>query len=123
MEFHCNFCERPRAEVTSLVPGPRIYICDACVLRCMDLAAGSGKESDGIRLVMGGPSSPEPRATCRFCKKAYREVRLAFEHEESGIGTNSICADCIGLSIHMLADASGGVWKKRIRLSRELSGE
>src|SRR5262249_35711448 len=29
-DFHCSFCGRARADVKSLISGPRVFICDAC---------------------------------------------------------------------------------------------
>jgi ATP-dependent protease Clp ATPase subunit len=29
--LHCSFCRKNESEVTKLVAGPRVYICDECV--------------------------------------------------------------------------------------------
>jgi ATP-dependent Clp protease ATP-binding subunit ClpX len=37
--LRCSFCRRPDKDVTKLVAGPRVYICDRCaheVIRIMD---------------------------------------------------------------------------------------
>jgi hypothetical protein len=31
-EFVCSFCDRPRREVAKLISGPRVFICDSCVV-------------------------------------------------------------------------------------------
>ena len=35
----CSFCGRSEHEVTSLVAGPRVYICDACIDTCSAIVA------------------------------------------------------------------------------------
>jgi hypothetical protein len=30
-EFCCSFCDKHRREVTKLISGPRVFICDGCV--------------------------------------------------------------------------------------------
>jgi ClpX C4-type zinc finger len=36
----CSFCLRPNTEVGTLVSGPGVYICDACVDICADVIRG-----------------------------------------------------------------------------------
>lgn len=36
-EQRCSFCGRPSAEVSRLIAGPGIYICDGCVNLCVEL--------------------------------------------------------------------------------------
>lgn len=35
----CSFCGRSEHEVTNLVAGPRVYICDACIEACTAIIA------------------------------------------------------------------------------------
>ena len=35
----CSFCGRSEHEVTNLVAGPQVYICDACVDMCSAIIA------------------------------------------------------------------------------------
>lgn len=37
---HCSFCGRPAAEVSKLIAGPGVYICDDCVAKCNQILAG-----------------------------------------------------------------------------------
>ena len=48
----CSFCGKNAAEVSKLVAGPKVYICDACV------ATASRIMSD-----LGGETSPQPLPT------------------------------------------------------------
>ena len=52
-EFHCSFCGKQRREVRKLISGPRVFICDECVMRCNDILA---KEDAAER-----PKYPPPR--------------------------------------------------------------
>lgn len=36
-EQRCSFCGRPSAEVTRLIAGPGIYICEGCVNLCVEV--------------------------------------------------------------------------------------
>jgi ATP-dependent Clp protease ATP-binding subunit ClpX len=35
----CSFCGRSEDEVTNLVAGPRVYICDSCIDTCSAIIA------------------------------------------------------------------------------------
>ena len=35
----CSFCGRSENEVSKLVAGPRVYICDACIDACSAIVA------------------------------------------------------------------------------------
>jgi ATP-dependent protease Clp ATPase subunit len=39
--LRCSFCYRTEDQVAKLVAGPRVYICDACARRAIELMAGS----------------------------------------------------------------------------------
>ena len=44
-QLRCSFCGKKDAEVSKLVAGPRVYICDACVAtasRLMDDSSNDG---------------------------------------------------------------------------------
>jgi ribosomal protein L37AE/L43A len=34
-ELHCSFCGRQADQVERLVAGPSVYICDACINKCV----------------------------------------------------------------------------------------
>jgi ATP-dependent protease Clp ATPase subunit len=44
-DFHCSFCGKRRREVTRLISGPRVFICNECVGLCREIL---------------GPRPPEP---------------------------------------------------------------
>ncbi|PXX70986.1 ClpX C4-type zinc finger protein [Nocardia tenerifensis] len=38
---HCSFCRRPNTEVSTLVAGPGVFICDDCVTIAAQIVAGA----------------------------------------------------------------------------------
>lgn len=83
----CSFCRAPREEVRSLVLGPSISICDACV-------------RVGMQILLGGTAEPVPLDTaCSFCTKARREVHVLIP----GPAVN-ICDECMQLCGDILAE-------------------
>ncbi|HKS98325.1 MAG TPA: ClpX C4-type zinc finger protein [Rugosimonospora sp.] len=40
MDAICSFCLKPNTEVTTLVAGPGVYICDGCVALCVQVIDG-----------------------------------------------------------------------------------
>ena len=44
-EIRCSFCGKTQDEVTQLVEGPGVYICDNCIEFCSDLLFDS---EDGL---------------------------------------------------------------------------
>ena len=48
-EMRCSFCGRPHTEVAKLIAGPGIYICDACVDKCVAIL-GEGAPAEPASL-------------------------------------------------------------------------
>jgi ATP-dependent Clp protease ATP-binding subunit ClpX len=48
----CSFCGKSAAEVSKLVAGPRVYICDTCVATASRIMS----DSDGTRSELSLPS-------------------------------------------------------------------
>lgn len=48
-ETRCSFCAKQEREVSKIIAGPGIYICDGCVARCNDILA-RGEQVDRPRL-------------------------------------------------------------------------
>jgi hypothetical protein len=63
-QLRCSFCGKKDAEVSKLVAGPRVFICDECV------AVAS-------RLMEGGPpdDSPPPKAAPTLWRKLSARAR------------------------------------------------
>jgi hypothetical protein len=89
----CTFCGRPPSEVSKLIAGPNVYICDSCV----GLAEG----------VLGGGGDANPsafpaarrraRARCSFCAKRRHDQRPLF-----GGPAACVCGDCLRLCREIL---------------------
>jgi hypothetical protein len=72
-KLRCSFCKKTDAEVSKLVAGPRVFICDECV------AVAS-------RLMEGPPAPPAPaHPSLRTSIASYVRRRLL------GIGTRTSC--------------------------------
>lgn len=42
--LHCSFCLRSARDVTKLIGGPGVYICDGCVDLCNRILAEEGNQ-------------------------------------------------------------------------------
>jgi hypothetical protein len=94
----CTFCGRPPSEVSKLISGPNVFICDSCVTlaeRC--LSRSPGETACGVlALAEGG------RASCSFCGKRRSDGRPIV------IGpTSNACNACIALCRQILEDCGG----------------
>jgi ClpX C4-type zinc finger len=79
----CSFCDRGRAEVAQLIAGPGMHaICDACVLRAVELLDREGSER----------ARDQP---CSFCQRA--PGRFAS-------GRAAMCDTCIALCVDILIE-------------------
>jgi hypothetical protein len=76
----CSFCGRKRAEVSTLVAGPGVYICSECITAFSQMSASKGHTSDS------------PAAICSFCGKQVSEVERLIQ----GSGA-CICDGCLGV--------------------------
>jgi ClpX C4-type zinc finger len=54
----CSFCGKSAAEVSKLVAGPKVYICDACVAIASRIIDDSG-----------GPTPQSPSASTTFWRR------------------------------------------------------
>ena len=97
--FRCSFCNKSQKEVSRLIPGPSVYICNECVDICIEIIADDAlsqaqqsmhtpvQEHDNIS-VAGGPCSmcyvltpanqclliPERGQLCPACLEAIRSA-------------------------------------------------
>jgi len=81
----CSACGRMKAEVTQMVAGPHVYLCDGCVAQA------------ARQLSLRQP--PPERVRCRFCRQLHAEVAL------TAVGSVTVCADCVGLMESILTEA------------------
>jgi ATP-dependent protease Clp ATPase subunit len=117
LDFRCDFCGRARDAVIKLISGPRVFVCDACVLTFVELAtdgAATPREPPvTIELAESGRAATST-ASCSFCGKLPRETRFRFEQEHEHGGRRVICDECVSLCIDILAESLGGAWDGRV---------
>ena len=104
MKFACDFCGQAKEAVRYLISGPRVFVCDGCVTRFIELAQEDGAAPDptsAIKLLQGGA-----RPSCSFCGKSARETRFSYV----GAHGQVICNECVGLCIDILAEQFAETW-------------
>jgi hypothetical protein len=98
-ELFCSFCGRSDTEVTKLIAGPGVYICDGCVALVCQVAE-EGAPLDTLL----APIEPLPtgsRLKCSFCAKPNSRVSAVVAANRL-----AICPDCIQLCGEVLAAAT-----------------
>jgi len=83
----CTFCQRPPGEVSKLIAGPNVYICDACVAAGEETLSGAMRRGGSSSAARGGG-----KGRCSFCGKR-KEVFAA---------TARVCAGCLALCREIL---------------------
>jgi ClpX C4-type zinc finger len=105
----CSFCGRPRDVCAKLIAGPRVFICDRCMVQATRLAAGAAVEGQAE-----GPMRLEPpgsQARCSFCGREARKMRhlvaggLSVPAGKFG-ELPRICDRCRDLCLEILAETS-----------------
>jgi hypothetical protein len=93
----CTFCGRPPSEVSKLISGPNVFICDSCVgLAEEALSRGASGKTGGVLAVAKGG-----RATCSFCGERRSQERALV------IGPSSnACGACLKLCRQILDDTN-----------------
>jgi hypothetical protein len=81
----CTFCSCPPSEVSKLVAGPNVYICDACVA-----LAEKALSAPAVGTMLSAKEGA--RAQCSFCGKRRGEGRALV----TGTGAN-VCEECLKL--------------------------
>jgi hypothetical protein len=81
----CSACGRMKAEVTQMIAGTHVYLCDGCVEQAARQLSLRQRPPEGVR--------------CRFCRQLRAEVA------RTAVGSVTVCADCVGLMESILAEA------------------
>jgi ribosomal protein S14 len=98
-EFRCTFCGRSRDVATQLVAGPRVFICNACVVTASK-ALAKGRAKSGKHELSAAPSGS--RARCTFCGGRHGGDRVVIMGEEA-----SICSACLELAEQIMRKRAG----------------
>src|SRR5688572_8953511 len=80
----CTWCDRPPSEVTKLVAGPNIYICDACVTAASRVERGT-VTIGSLKLAKAGVLK-----RCTFCHKGPGDKRIVVTGQNA-----NICSECL----------------------------
>ena len=93
--LHCSFCGKSQHEVSKLIAGPTVFICDECVGLCTDIILGNGDPGFYIgaeeRLRTKSPeelSVLKVKAAARiaFCRKALEQTSRTKPDDAAEIG-------------------------------------
>jgi hypothetical protein len=106
----CSFCGRPRDVRTRLIAGPRVFICDRCVVQATRLAAAPAVDD----LRVEGSMRLEPPMSVVRCSFCGREARTVRHLVASGLSVPAgkfgdlprICDKCRDLCLEILAATS-----------------
>ena len=80
----CTWCHRPPSEVSKLVAGPNVYICDGCVTAASRVERGTVKTGP-LKLAKAGLL---PR--CTFCHNRASDTRVVVTGPEA-----HVCSECL----------------------------
>ena len=69
----CTFCGKDQKQVTKLIAGPSVYICDGCVDLAKVVLSDGQPVTTEIAELTAGPAD-EPRTQCSFCGKRRDQV-------------------------------------------------
>jgi hypothetical protein len=89
--IRCNGCDRLRDEVTYMIAGPHVYMCEHCV------AQAARQLTPRRPLTRGRP--PVDAIRCRFCHQ------LRSKDEATSVDSATVCVDCLGVMESVLAEA------------------
>jgi ClpX C4-type zinc finger protein len=81
----CTWCDRPPSEVSKLVAGPNVYICDGCVDLADRALSGAGGGPGALELATEGATN-----RCSFCRRRRNGRRSVV----TGPAAN-ICSECL----------------------------
>jgi hypothetical protein len=88
----CTWCDRPPGEVSKLIAGPNVYICDACVAMAERAMKVGTKGSGELRQARQGETG-----RCSFCSKKKSDKRPLV----TGPAAN-VCSPCLRICREIL---------------------
>ena len=86
----CTWCDRPPSEVSKLIAGPSVFICESCI-QTAEAMMSTKRGSAGLKSAERGS-----RAGCSFCRKRADAKRSLV------IGPGNICSDCLQICREIL---------------------
>lgn len=80
----CTWCDRPASEVSKLIAGPDVYICDGCIAAAERVAAGAPAEGGALKR-----TKARTAGRCAFCGERPSETRTVV------LGPANVCQACL----------------------------
>jgi len=101
----CSFCGKSQHEVSKLIAGPGVYICDGCV-SLTEGVISSGEALCTEHGPVNAVSEQDNRLTCSFCGKTRGQVAgmalaAPVPHRKNPA---VICLECLALCDEIIAD-------------------
>ena len=89
--FRCNGCGRLKDEVTYMISGPNLYMCDHCVAQAVRQVTPRQRSTRR--------RPPVDAVRCRLCRQ------LRSKDEAPSVGSATVCVDCLEVMEGILAEA------------------
>jgi hypothetical protein len=80
----CTWCDRPPSEVSKLIAGPNVFICDACI----EAAESAMTSASGSR----GPLRRAKKGATRLCAFCYKRGSTK---RALVLGPANVCSECL----------------------------
>lgn len=87
----CTWCDRPASEVSKLIAGPAVFICNSCTEAAERVIQGTKSGRSDL-----GSAERGSKARCSFCRKRPDEQRSLV------IGPANVCSECLGICREIL---------------------
>jgi hypothetical protein len=103
--LHCTFCGKGQKQVTKLIAGPSVYICDGCANLARVVLSDGQPVATEIAELTAGPAD-EPRTQCSFCGKRRDQVPglVVGSVQTERKAPAAICAECLDLCMEIIAE-------------------
>lgn len=95
----CSFCGKLQTEITKLIAGPGVYICNECIHRVHSVLAGTGKTAGTPIGAIGQVSEADRAESCSFCGKRRQQVSAM-----ASTGHKQICNECLRLCDDIISE-------------------
>ena len=79
----CTWCDRPQSEVSKLIAGPNVFICESCIEAAE--RAMRGTPGAGLKRATAGA-----KGRCAFCRKRGSQKRAVLMGPAAGV-----CEECL----------------------------
>ena len=99
----CTFCGKHQKQVTKLIAGPGVYICDRCIDLAEVVVSDGEPVTTEIAELTAGPQD-EPRTQCSFCGKRRDQVAslIVSSVQTERKAPAAICSECLDLCTEII---------------------